>query len=405
MLFALADRVAVLHVAFAACALLVVYPYLLYPAIMRGLSVLVRVFRRTAPTIPREGNDLPSVAVLIAVFNEEPILREKIENSLRVAYPHGRITFHFGSDGSTDATPAILSQVDDPRIAVRTFCERRGKSAVLRSLLEDADAELIVFTDANTLLEPHAIRKLAEAFRDPRVGYACGRLVLQTSQEQNACNAEAGYWGLESRLKGWESDLGVLIAINGALFAVRRELVELAPLGSLTEDQVMGMQTAVQGYRGAFVRDAVGRESVSTLQGEWRRRVRISAGNFQSLGLVPAILSPRRPLVAFCFASHKLCRWLVPLWLVGLLGTSVALLDDPLARLAFSAQMIFYACGLAGLLVPPSGPIARFFRLPAYFLAMHAAVLAGLGRLLTRRQQVTWEKAQRLETAQHSTTV
>ena len=405
MLAAVADNVSDLRVVLGGLAALVAYPYVIYPLLVGALSRLVRLVGRPKTDSAEGPHTLPTVAVLTAVYNEDQVLREKLDNCRRIAYPRDRVTFWFGSDGSTDATAAILSQVDDPRIAVRLFFERRGKSAVLRSLLEATDAELIVFTDANTMLEPGAVRALADAFHDPRVGYACGRLELQTSAAHGACNTEARYWDLENRLKACESELGVLVAVNGSLFAVRRELLRPAPPGSLTEDQVMGMQTAVEGFRGVFVRRAVGRESVSTRGGEWRRRVRISAGNFQSLFLVPAILNPRRPWLAFCFVSHKLCRWLVPLWLVGLLACSTAAVHDPLMQLALAAQIVFYTCGVAGLLVPPGWRIARALRLPGYFLMMHAAVLAGLGRFVGGHQRVTWEKAERLETADKARTL
>ena len=207
-----------------------------------------------------------------------------------------------------------------------------------------------------------------------------------------ACDTEGLYWKYENRLKQLESTLGMLPTINGGIFAIRRKLYEKLPEQAITEDQLLGMKIMARGYRCVFAENAIAREKVSNLTGELRRRIRISAGNFQSLFLVPEILYPQSGRIAFAFISHKILRWLVPFFLVGMLGANIFLVGKSFYGSVLVIQGLFYASGLLGVLIPKPKGVLKLLSIPKYFISMNLAILLGLTRFLTGRQAVTWAK-------------
>jgi len=346
--------------------------------------------------------DLPAVTMVISAFNEKDILPDKISNCQALDYPPEKITFLIGSDGSTDGTAQILYSIEDDRFQVVVSRTRRGKVQMLNRLMKQVTSNLVVFSDANTMYQRDAISELVKKFQHPNVGAVIGKLELSVpTNETNACKTEGLYWRYENRLKEMESALGAVPTINGGIFAIRRQLYEELPAQAVTEDQVLGMKIMSRRYRCLFAPNACGRETVSTWQGELRRRIRISAGNFQSLFLVPAILNPRLGWVSFAFVSHKLLRWLVPFFLVGMLWANLMLAGQLFYGSTLVLQGLFYISGLIGAILPKLGGVVaklsvfRVLAIPKYFLLMNFAILLGCARFIFRRQQVTWAKAQR----------
>ena len=389
------------RIIFWVCFSATFYTYFLYPLLLLLLSRAVRRRRQdrvgTTAHESDEAETPPQVTMVISAYNEEAVLPGKIANCRALEYPGDKLSFVIGSDGSNDGTLRILRRIDDPRF--RTFHSRirRGKVQMLNHLMDLVSGEIVVFSDANTMYRSDAIRELVKLFRSPQTGVVNGKLELTVpAHDSQACQTESLYWRYENRIKQWESDLGAVPTINGGIFAIRRELYEPLPAHSITEDQVLGMKIMARGYRCLLAREAKAFESVSSWKGELQRRIRISAGNFQSLFLVPGILHPRRGWVGFAFFSHKLLRWLVPLFLVGMLGSNMLLAGRLFYGRALLLQGAFYVCGLAGVLAPQLTGIMKVLSVPKYFLAMNAAILIGLGRFLTGRQRTTWRKASRL---------
>jgi len=388
-----------------------VYTYFLYPLL---LSILIRFVSpkiRIAPDrshtseafIPSSTEaDWPTVTMVISAFNEKDILPDKIRNCRALDYPAEKLTFLIGSDGSTDDTAQILNNIEDNRFRVVIRSERRGKVQMLNRLMKQVSSDLVVFSDANTIYQQDAIRELVKKFQFPNVGAVIGKLELSVPiHETDACRTEGLYWRYENRLKEWESALGAVPTINGGIFAIRRELYEELPAQAVTEDQVLGMKIMARRYRCLFAPQACARETVSSWQGELRRRIRISAGNFQSLFLVPVILDPRLGWVSFAFVSHKLLRWLVPFFLAGMLWANLMLAGQLFYGSTLLLQGVFYISGLLGTILPKLGGVVakltvfRVLAIPKYFLLMNFAILLGCVRFLFRRQQVTWAKTQR----------
>jgi len=389
------------RIIFWLCFSATLYTYFLYPLLLLLLSRLVSWRRvRRVSTIPGGRNKTavwPHVTMVISAYNEQIVLPGKIANCRELEYPRDKLSFVIGSDGSNDGTMCILRQIDDPRFRTVHSRLRRGKVQMLNHLMQLVSGEIVVFSDANTMYRSDAIRELVQLFGSDKTGVVIGKLELSVPvHDTEACQTESLYWRYENRIKQWESVLGAVPTINGGIFAIRRDLFEPLPPNSITEDQVLGMKIMTRGRRCLFAQEAKAYESVSSWRGELQRRIRISAGNFQSLFLVPGILHPRQGWVGFAFFSHKLLRWLVPLFLMGMLGANLLLAGQLFYGSTLLLQGVFYVCGLVGVLLPKLTGILKVLSVPKYFLAMNAAILIGLGRFLTGRQRTTWTRASRL---------
>jgi len=414
------------------CLLGTVYTYFLYPFLLKVLSgIFGRRYRHKTKSISLyqlDDNLLPTVTMVVSAYNEAEVLPDKLANCMSLDYPADKISFLIGSDGSDDDTNRILRCLEDERFRTWHSRIRSGKVSMLNRLLKMVTSDIVVFSDANTMFHPQAIRNLVYPFAQTDVGCVNGKLeLIADASDIHACQPEGIYWRYENRLKQMESVLGAVPSINGGIFAIRRHLYEELPEHAVTEDQVLGMRIMVRGYRCVFAQAARACESVSSWSGELRRRIRISAGNFQSLFLVPAILNPFRGFrrrgdsgdtnahnkkllgskascidkrltriwVSFAFISHKLLRWLVPFFLTGMLCANVLLAGEAFYGSTLFLQGLFYICGLIGALLTKLGTLPKVLTLPKYFIAMNAAILLGLARFLMRRQQTTWAKTPR----------
>jgi len=372
-----------------------IYTYFFYPLLL-VLIGRIKASRRRQFSLTCSDRYLPRVTMIVCAYNEEKNLPAKIQNCRNIDYPAEKLSFLFGSDGSDDKTWTILQSIQDPRFRVVEGRHRRGKVGMLNALTRIVHSDLIVFSDANTMYESTAIRRLVEPFSDPKVGCVIGKQILfAPDHDPLACKTEGVYWRYENWIKEKESLLGAVAGVNGSIFAIRRHLYEKMPRQTITEDQVLGLKIMSKGYKGIFEHRAIGWEPLSTLADELRRRIRISAGNFQSLFLVPRVLSPLSGWIHFAFVSHKLIRWLVPFFLLAMLSANVILAGQPFYGSVLFFQSLFYGLALLGMILPKLTGVLKILSIPKYFLAKNVAILLGFGRFITRRQRVTWFKASR----------
>lgn len=373
---------------FWACLFLVAYTYLLYPAVLFVVSSLAGLGRRgrTAP----EAGPLPAVSMIIPAYNEERHLPAKLANLAALDYPRDRLEILFVSDGSTDATNEILERAAaGGYVTFFPLPIRGGKSSALNQAVGRARHDILVFSDAATLFAPDAVGKLVRHFADPRVGVVCGALQFQASAESR--QTEGLYWRYESLLRLMESRIGVTLTASGAIYALRRECFVPLAADTLVEDLVVPMTARRLGFRVLYDPQARGTDfAASTVAGEFARRVRIATGSFRALGGL--LRGPLDPVTAFAFVSHKLLRWTLPFLLIGMLVTSVALLDSPLYRALFALQVLFYGWGLVGYLFRPRIQGIRFALVAYYLLAMHLAFLVGFVRYLSGRREIEWRQ-------------
>ena len=339
----------------------------------------------------RAGRDLvapPRVSIVFAAHNEAAVIAQKLRNCARLDYPVEALEILIGCDGCTDATAALARSAAMPNVSVYEFSERSGKPGVLNKLLPRARGEIVVFCDANTEFEPDAIRRLVRHFRDPQIGCVCGELRLRS---RGTPNGEQLYWRFETLLKFLESRLDMLVGANGGLFAIRRSLFVPVPADGIVEDFLIAMNVRAAGYRVVYDPEAIGWEEVApNARQEFRRHVRIGAGNFHALRYTWRLLNPMAGAVALAFWSHKVCRWLGPLIMVTAQISAAALVSEPLYAAAAVAGAGLVLLALVGHRLNLRALSWAPASIAYHFLAMNLALLLGLLAFVRGTQSVVW---------------
>ena len=366
----------------------IVYTYLVYPL----LAWLLASTRGRSARIPARAG-VPRVSVVISAFNEESILREKLENLSSLEFPRDRIEFLIGSDGSTDGTVRVLSASNLQGLRVFNFPGRRGKSAVLNDLLREASGEIVVFSDANTMYDRQTIERLVEHFADPAVGGVCGELLLGSSPETAAGKGEASYWEYETKLKKWESAFGSIVGATGGVYAIRRNLFQPLPTHKpVVDDLLTPLGVVRQGFRMVYEPAALAyEESSGSIGVEFRRRVRIGAQILSGMPQIIDLLNPLRGAIALALWSHKMLRWGVPVMGAILLVTSLFLAPlSPPAGIIGAALYFFVGLAILGGVAEYLGIKLGVLGFPFYLVAMNVALAVGYARCLSGRQRMTW---------------
>jgi cellulose synthase/poly-beta-1,6-N-acetylglucosamine synthase-like glycosyltransferase len=376
-------------VAFWAAVVLLAQTYFLYPLWLLLLA-RVRPGRQGSPAAPEAW---PAVSLVVAAHDEAECIGEKIRNSLALDYPADRLEVLIGSDGSTDGTDEIVAGQVDPRIRL-SAAPRVGKTSVLNRCIPEARGEIVVLSDANTRIEPGALKALVSHFEDPDVGAVCGR--LQLYNPTRAEYEESAYWKYESWLKALEGTQGAVVGANGGLYALRRDLFTRLPPSTIVDDFVIALRLLDEGYEVLYEAAALAWEETTEDYGrEFGRRARIAAGNFQSLGLVPGLLSPFRGFPAFAFWSHKVLRWFAPALMLVALAANLLLLEQPFYQLTLAAQLGFYALAWLGSLSVGPTLLRRIAGVAYYFVTMNLAMAVGFWRFLRNSQAAAWERTAR----------
>jgi cellulose synthase/poly-beta-1,6-N-acetylglucosamine synthase-like glycosyltransferase len=374
--------------------LLILHTYVLYPL---TLPLLRRLFALRRPVAGGDAVQNPKVSLVIAAYNEERVLEEKIRNSFELEYPRENFEILIGSDGSTDRTEAIAAKYA-PDVKLFAF-ERSGKAAVLNRLVPSAQGDILVFCDANTLLLKNVLQKLLAHFENPDVGCVCGRLILHDAGQSALSIGESIYWNLESEIKKQEGRLGIVIGANGGIYAIRKELFRPIPVGvKVMDDFFVTTHVLRAGKSVVFEPQAIGSEETSLdTYGEFHRKVRISQANFNLLGRYIPLLNPLRPLVAYGFFSHKFLRWVAPLFLIALLCLNGALATaSSFYAGVFGLQAAFYAVAALGYFGNGRTRRYKFLLIPFYFVSMNVALLFGLFKaIFFRHDGGVWKRIER----------
>ncbi len=390
-------------IVFWGAVLLLLHTYFLYPLTLfawDGLRGVRRAWRYLARGARRQSEQtwLPTVSLVVPAHNEEECIAQKLQNSLDLDYPSDKLEVLVGSDGSTDGTEALVCACPDARVKL-SAAPRGGKVSVLNRCIPPARGEVVVLTDANTMIDPLAVRRLVRHFEDPKVGAVCGRLKLYNRVRQEY--EEGLYWRYETLLKLYEGRQGVVLGANGGLYAIRRRLFEPLCPETIVDDLVIPLRLLDAGWQVRYEPDAVAyEETVEDYGREFARRARISAGNFQSLRMVPGLLSPRRGFAAYAFWSHKVVRWCAPLLMaIALLANAALLTDGLLYQGLFGAQLAFYLVAWAGGKGVFRGALKRLSSIAYFFVFMNLALVVGFWRFLRGSQSAAWERTARARAA------
>jgi cellulose synthase/poly-beta-1,6-N-acetylglucosamine synthase-like glycosyltransferase len=373
---------------------ILLYTYLIYFLI----AVVLAKFSSRKALETNEITNWPAVTMVIAAYNEERFIAEKLQNSIMLDYPTEKLSILVVSDGSVDNTMNIVREFNQ----VQHFHEpeRRGKIHAVDRIMKFIKTPVVVFTDANTLLNTEAIKNIMRHYQDEKVGGVAGEKRVISTETDSASGAGEGlYWKYESILKKADSDLHTVVGAAGELFSIRTNLYQSPPPDTIIEDFYLSMKIVAQGYRFVYEPDAYAMEGPSaTTEDEWKRKVRISAGGLQAIARLTNLLNPfRYGVTSFQYISHRVLRWtLAPLSLVVILISNVFLFSYAFFfELMLYAQLAFYLLAIIGHTFRNKKiPIKGFF-VPYYFTLMNLSVFFGLFRILKGKQSVVWEKAER----------
>jgi len=335
------------------------------------------------------------VSLIIAAYNEEKILHEKLQNALTLQYPRERLEILVVSDGSTDATNAIVKAYAHKGVILHEIMPRGGKARALGLVVPQAHGDILVLSDANTLYHQDALKKLVRHFVDPTVGAVSGDVRLVDAAQSYAWS-ESLYYHYERWLQYMESALGSIIGADGGMYALRRTLFCPPSIGLILDDFVISLSVARAGYRVLYEPEAVAVEQgTSSSSEEFRRKVRIVSGGMQALRRREGLPRLQQPFLLFCYISHKLLRWFVPCLLLALFLSSFCLSHTFWYAFAYYGQWLFYgtaggyALGLPALRRWVGGGISY------YFCLVNGAALVGLWKGLFQTPSGVWRRTTR----------
>ena len=380
---------------------LILYSYLFYPII---LYILSRLFDKgdiaTSDLEQSEKSNsyFPCVSVVISAFNEEDYIERRITNLLSLNYPADKFHILIASDGSTDKTNEIIQRLDDPRLSTFCFKENRGKINVLNDMLSRVKTEITVFSDANTMFDLNALVHLTQPFSNDKVGAVCGELHLIDNYSGD--NKDSLYWKYEQFLKYHESRLDGLLGANGGIYAIRTNCYEPFATNTIIDDFLIVMNVAKLGLKSNYCKDSQAFEEIApSLQEESNRRVRIGAGNYQSLSRLVWLLNPKYKWRCFTYISHKVIRWFVPHLMIATLLCNFILVfsDNALYGYILFFHLGFYGMWCLGRLkifanVPYLGGIIALI---TFFVSMNVSLFRGYLKFLTTNLSATWQRTSR----------
>ena len=302
----------ILEIIFWAFVALVFYTYIGYGIVLYLMVKVKELFvKQKKNSLPDEA-DLPEVTLLVAAYNEEAVVKEKMENSLALDYPAQKLHFLWVTDGSTDQTNILLEHYG--RVKILYQSERQGKTAALNRAMDYVETPIVVYTDANTMVNRNAIREIVSCFQDNKVGCVAGEKRIIVKDKDNAAGGGEGlYWKYESTLKRLDGRLYSAMGAAGELFAIRTELFEKMDTDTLLDDFILSMRIVKRGYKIAYCAEAYAIESGSAdMAEEEKRKVRIAAGGLQSIWRLRELLNIfKYGIVSFQYVSHRVLRWSV----------------------------------------------------------------------------------------------
>lgn len=375
-----------LLLSFWGSATLVFYTYVVYPA----LTVLRS---RLRPQPYRSADITPAVSMIIAAYNEAKSIGGKLDNIMLLDYPQECLEIIIASDGSSDGTDDIVRGYAAQGVKLLSL-PRQGKAPALNAAVAESTGDILIFSDANSMYAPDAIRALVRPFADPEVGGVAGNQTYFKSKQGGAAEGERSYWNFDQKLKQSQSQAGNAISATGAIYAIRRSLFQSVPDG-VTDDFVTSTRVILQGYRLVFAPDAIAYESVAKSSGkEFGRKVRVITRGFRSVWVNRELLNPfRHGFYSLQIFSQKVLRRLVVFPLLVMLVVSPLLwVQGFVYKSATLVQFVFYSCALVGAFFMRTRlGRAKIFSIPFFFSLVNLASLKASLNIVQGHRIDRWE--------------
>ena len=361
-----------------------------------GYFLLVILLGKVMRKRVKKANIEPSVALMIAAYNEELSIAKKIENSLSLDYPKDKLKIIVVSDGSTDRTDDIVKSYAHRGVELIRVEGRVGKTEARNVAVKSVKEEIIIFSDATTRYKTDIVKKLVRNFADKAVGMVTGHLIYQDGDNTQMGLGQKLYWKYESLIKKSQTEMGTLTGSVGCVTAFRTGLYTPLP-DNIIEDFTGPLMMVMKGFRVVYEEEAICFEETTTKSSkEWSMRVRVIRGGMTGLLFAKKILNPfQYPLASFQLISHKVLRWMVPLFMIFFATvTFQAVLVDPeyqVAQLLLILQILFYGSAVLAFILEKKGIHLKITAIPFYFVVVNLAALVAMFKMLNHTLEATWE--------------
>ena len=378
------------------CLFLLIYTYFIFP-----FSAIFLARKRSLNNkFYNQKDDMPSVSILIAAYNEQDVIKEKVMSIINSNLPSSKIEIIIGSDCSTDNTNEIISKLakNHSLINVKIFTERSGKSSVVNKLVKQAKNEILILTDANIIFSKNTIHSLIRHFKDSEIGLVDSNMVNIGIKKSGISLQEKTYISSEVKFKHAESKLwGMLMGPFGGCFAIKKSLFVPIPENFMVDDFFICMNILKNGNLAINDLDAVVYEDVSNqISEEFRRKRRISMGNFINLFYFKKLLLKPFSRLGFIFLSHKVIRWFGPILLILVLTSNFILISDNIFyKMTFFVQLILFTLPFIDFLLRKIGIHILILRFVTHFYSMNLALFIGMIDYLTVNKKGVWEPTKR----------
>jgi cellulose synthase/poly-beta-1,6-N-acetylglucosamine synthase-like glycosyltransferase len=375
-------------------SLVIINSFFIYP-------IVIYLIGKSKIEKHNDENYLPAISIMIAAYNEEKVIADRIKNIAAQDYDFSKVEVFVGSDASTDDTNHILTDLQKEYSWLQIFLseKRIGKAGILNELISKVKNEILVFTDANTEFKKDTLKILVRDFSDSKVGGVCGRLVLLDNE--NAVREgveETKYWKYETFIKTYEGSCGLSLAANGGIFAIRKNLFQSIPVDkAVTDDLFISLSVVSKGFKFTYNKDALAYEETGkNISAEFNRKVRFSATNFQTLSIFRNLLLNNNIFLSYAFLSHKVTRWFLPMLLLAVFILSWILVDESIVYfILFGLQIMFYAFAIVGFFLSHIKVQNPFFSIPYFFTLLNVAVAVGFYKFLKKKHSVIWSSTER----------
>ncbi len=377
----------------------VCYAYLLFPLL---LNVLAKNKQQNQNCFTINDAALPEVSILLAVYNEELVIEQKLISTFQTNYPLDKISFFIGSDSSTDNTDEIIKkfQAKFPQLHLVSFPKRTGKAGIINQLEKKASSAVLILTDANVFFAEDTIFNLVKHFKNDEIALVGGNIINQHLQQTGISIQEKTYLSRENKIKYQEGVLwGTMIGAFGGCYSIRKNYFSPVPPKFFMDDFYITLAVLEKGKKAINELNAVCYEDVSNkISEEFRRKVRISIGNYQNLFRYKGLLFSGITGLSFCFWSHKVLRWLGPFFiLMALFSSSILAIAEPLYQLFCITQCAFILLPLLDEVLKKVNIHLGILRFISHFYLMNLALLVGFFRFAFGVDSNVWKPTQRFQ--------
>lgn len=377
------------------CVLLIMHSYLLFPWLLQILAA-----NKKENTEKFKDDELPSVTLLMSVYNEESIIREKVDSIIASVYPKNKLNILIGSDASEDSTNAILEeyQKDHPNIKTIFFKKRQGKPALINHLMKEVKDEIVILTDAKVMFHPETISGLTAHFKNKNIGIVGGNILNESIQKDGVSIQEKAFMSREILMKYREGLIwGSTIGVYGAIYAIRKELYSEVPDGFSVDDFFITMEVLNKKHSAILDINVVTYEDVpNLLSEEYRRKVRIATGNYQNLRyFFRNLLTPWKGR-SFAYISHKVIRWTGPfIFMLFILANAMLFRVHIFYTYALYAMAAMLTLPIIDFFLSKIGIHIVFLRFVRHFTSMNIALLQGFINNIRGVKTHVWRPTER----------